>query len=83
MRCVVFTGDREAEIRTLPDPCPGLGKVVIAVKASGLCGSDLRRCRVAKAERGDPARLKAPAANPAASSPQSAPTLPKSPSATG
>ena len=52
-RGVVFTGDREAEIRTLPDPCPGSGKVVIATQASGLRGGDLGHCRVAKADRGD------------------------------
>ncbi len=58
MRGVVFTGDKEVEIRTLPDPHPGPGEVVIAMKASGLCGSDLRHYRAPKAERGDPANLK-------------------------
>ena len=53
MRGVVFTGDREVEIRTLPDPHPGPGDVVIAMKASGLCGSDLRHYRAARSERGD------------------------------
>lgn len=58
MRGVVFTGDKEIEIRTLPDPHPGPGEVVIAMKASGLCGSDLRHYRAPKADRGDPANLK-------------------------
>ena len=35
MRGVVFTGDKEVEIRTLPDPHPGPGEVVIEMKASG------------------------------------------------
>jgi len=42
MKGVVFLGDRELEIRELPDPVPGPGQVVIAMKGSGLCGSDLR-----------------------------------------
>ena len=58
MRGVIFTGDKEVEIRALPDPHPGPGEVVIAMKASGLCGSDLRHYRAPKAERGDPANLK-------------------------
>ena len=58
MRGAVFTGDKEAEIRTLSDPHPGAGEVVIAMKASGLCGSDLRHYRAPKAERGDQANLK-------------------------
>ena len=58
MRGVVFIGDREVEIRNLNDPQPGPGEVVIAMKASGLCGSDLRHSRAARADRGDPANLK-------------------------
>ena len=45
MRGIVFIGDREVEIRNLNDPQPGPGEVVIAMKASGLCGSDLRHYR--------------------------------------
>lgn len=41
MRGVVFLGDRELEIREFPDPTPGPGEVVIEMKASGMCGSDL------------------------------------------
>ena len=58
MRGAVFIGDREAEIRTLPDPCLGSGEVGIAMKASSLCGRDLGHCRAAKADRGDPSALK-------------------------
>jgi len=58
MKGVVFLGDRELEIRELPDPAPGPGEVVVAMKASGLCGSDLRPYRSDKEQRGDPARLK-------------------------
>ena len=58
MRGVIFTGDREAEIRTLPNPCPRPGEVGIAKQASGRCGRDLRHCRAAKADPGDPSTLK-------------------------
>ena len=45
MRGVVFTGDRRAEVRDFPDPVPGPGQVVVQMKASGLCGSDLHLYR--------------------------------------
>ena len=42
MRGVVFLGDRKVELRNFPDPTPGAGEVVIEMKASGMCGSDLK-----------------------------------------
>jgi len=45
MRGVVFLGDRKLEIREFPDPAPGPGEVVVAMKASGMCGSDLHPYR--------------------------------------
>src|SRR3954470_14042525 len=42
MRGVVLPGDRRVEIRDFPDPSPGPGEVVLEIKASGLCGSDLK-----------------------------------------
>src|SRR5919201_1534274 len=42
MRGVVFLGDRRVELRSFPDPAPGEGEVVIEMKASGMCGSDLK-----------------------------------------
>jgi threonine dehydrogenase-like Zn-dependent dehydrogenase len=45
MRGVVFLGDRKLELRQFPDPTPGPGEVVIAIKASGMCGSDLHPYR--------------------------------------
>lgn len=41
MRGVVFTGNRKLDIMTFDDPVPGPGEVVIEMKASGMCGSDL------------------------------------------
>ena len=42
MRGAVFLGNRKVELRTFPDPAPGPGEVVIEMKASGMCGSDLK-----------------------------------------
>ncbi|HYL23261.1 MAG TPA: zinc-binding dehydrogenase [Burkholderiales bacterium] len=47
MRGVVFLGDRRVELRSFPDPAPGEGEVVIEMKASGMCGSDLKFYRSA------------------------------------
>src|SRR5438132_5403642 len=40
MRGVVFLGERKLELREFAAPLPGPGEVVIAIKASGMCGSD-------------------------------------------
>jgi threonine dehydrogenase-like Zn-dependent dehydrogenase len=45
MRGIVFLGDRKLELREFPDPEPGPGEVVLAIKASGMCGSDLHPYR--------------------------------------
>ena len=45
MRGVVFTGERQLELMEFPDPTPGEGEVVIEMKASGMCGSDLHQYR--------------------------------------
>ena len=42
MRGVVFTGDRTLEVMNFEDPTPGPGEVVLRVRASGMCGRDLR-----------------------------------------
>ncbi|MGH7049563.1 MAG: alcohol dehydrogenase catalytic domain-containing protein, partial [Acetobacteraceae bacterium] len=48
MRGVVFTGGRELGLIDFPDPTPGPGEVVIEIKASGMCGSDLGPYRAPK-----------------------------------
>src|SRR6266699_1308266 len=48
MRGVVFQGERQLELMNFPDPTPGEGEVVVEVKASGMCGSDLHQYRRAK-----------------------------------
>ena len=50
MRGAVFLGNRQIELRTIPDPTPGPGEVVIQMKASGMCGSDLKFYRSAPGE---------------------------------
>ena len=46
----VFCGNRKVELRNFPDPTPGPGEVVIEMKASGMCGSDLKFYRSAPGE---------------------------------
>ena len=45
MRGVVFTGDSKLELVEIPDPTPGPRDVVLEIKASGMCGSDLKLYR--------------------------------------
>src|SRR5882757_4842135 len=45
MRGIVFTGERELEMMEFPDPTPDTGEVVVEMKASGMCGSDLHQYR--------------------------------------
>ena len=42
MQGIVFKGDRKLELRNFEDPTPGPGEVVLEIKASGMCGSDLK-----------------------------------------
>lgn len=45
MRGVTFLGGRKLELAEFPDPAPGPRDVVVAIKASGMCGSDLKPYR--------------------------------------
>src|SRR5215813_6907269 len=45
MQGVVFLGDRKLELREFPDPTPGPRDVILEIKASGMCGSDLHNYR--------------------------------------
>jgi threonine dehydrogenase-like Zn-dependent dehydrogenase len=42
MRGVTFLGQRKLQLAEFPDPAPGPHDVVVAIKASGMCGSDLK-----------------------------------------
>ena len=52
MQAVHFLGNRELDIADIPDPTPGPREVILEIKASGMCGSDLRVYRAA-----DPLRM--------------------------
>lgn len=45
MRGLVFTGNRQTALEDFPDPEPGPGEVVVEMRASGICGSDLNLYR--------------------------------------
>jgi 2-desacetyl-2-hydroxyethyl bacteriochlorophyllide A dehydrogenase len=49
MKGMVFKGNRQIELMEFPDPTPGPGEVVLEIKASGMCGSDLKFYRAADA----------------------------------
>lgn len=42
MRAAFLPGNDKVELRTLPVPRPGYGEVLLRVKASTICGSDIR-----------------------------------------
>jgi threonine dehydrogenase-like Zn-dependent dehydrogenase len=42
MRGVTFLGERKLRLAEFPDPSPGPRDVVVEIKASGMCGSDLK-----------------------------------------
>ena len=63
MKGVVFLGDRQLELREFPDPTPGPNEVVIQMKASGMCGSDLMAYRPPRRQR-DMDRFVTPGRNP-------------------
>ncbi len=45
MKAVYFLGNRQLDIREVPDPTPGPGEAIIEIKASGMCGTDLKYYR--------------------------------------
>jgi len=47
MKGVVFTGNRDLAFQDFEDPTPGPDEVVLEIKASGMCGSDLKFYRAA------------------------------------
>ncbi len=50
MRGVCFLGGRQLQITEFPDPAPGPHDVVVEIKASGMCGSDLKFYRASGGE---------------------------------
>jgi threonine dehydrogenase-like Zn-dependent dehydrogenase len=45
MQGLTFLGDRRLAFIDVPDPTPGSGEVIVQIKASGMCGSDLHTYR--------------------------------------
>ena len=41
MQAILFPGGRQVEFKTLPNPEPGPGEVLLKVRAAGICGSDM------------------------------------------
>lgn len=50
---IVITGNRSVALQRFADPSPGPGEVIVAIRASGMCGTDLHRFRAAP-EQGPP-----------------------------
>jgi len=48
---IVFLGNSQIELQKFPDPTPGPRDVIIEVKASGMCGTDLRAYRRASLDK--------------------------------
>lgn len=48
MKALHIVGDRTVELREVPDPVPGPHDVILEIKASGLCGSDLHQYRATR-----------------------------------
>ena len=42
MKGIVFLGNKKLELQDFKDPQPGPDEVIIEIKASGMCGSDLK-----------------------------------------
>lgn len=56
MRGVFLPGDRTVQVRAVPDPVPGPGQVLLATRASTICGSDIRAI-YREHLQGDPAEM--------------------------
>ena len=41
MKALVYTSPDEIRLQDFPDPQPAPGEVIIRIKASGICGSDM------------------------------------------
>ena len=64
MKALYFTGDSIVDLVETDKPSPGKGEVVLQMKASGVCGSDLKNLRLSKAEKPAFADLKVPGHEP-------------------
>jgi threonine dehydrogenase-like Zn-dependent dehydrogenase len=51
MQGLLFPGDRQVVVASFPDPVPGPGEVVVAMRAAAICGSDLHGYRAPREKR--------------------------------
>jgi propanol-preferring alcohol dehydrogenase len=51
MQAVLLPGDKQVTLTTYPDPKPGPGEALIALRAAGVCGSDLHLYRASREAR--------------------------------
>lgn len=54
MQGVTFLGDRKLALQEFADPSPGPREVVLEIKASGMCGSDLHQYRASPQDQRRP-----------------------------
>src|SRR6185503_3238235 len=45
MRALSYTGERQVIVKDKPEPTPGPGEVVVQMRATAICGSDLHAYR--------------------------------------
>ena len=64
MKSLFFTGDSVVESIEIDKPSPGNNDVLLEMKASGICGSDLGNLRMSKSEKPDISELKTPGHEP-------------------
>ena len=64
MKGLFFTGDSVVEAFDIDKLIPGAGEVLLEMKASGVCGSDLKNFRAAKSEKPLISELKVPGHEP-------------------
>lgn len=54
MKALVYLGPRRMEVQEVPQPVPGAGEVLVRVRASAICGSDLHGFRHESSRRVPP-----------------------------
>ena len=64
MKGLFFIGDSVVVAKNIEKPAPGIGEVLLQMKASGVCGSDLKNFRAPKLEKPKISELKVPGHEP-------------------
>jgi len=59
MRGLILPGNGTAELRDFPVPAPGHGEVLVRMKSSTICGSDIRCIYISTWARGPKATSRA------------------------